>query len=404
MRSLTLVLLLAAAAPAEDLHLRVEPDLQQTDLVQVLHAAFGTTYLYPPHDLGEKTVGARYDFQVPRERAADAADFLIRQCALALRAYPPVKVILPASATETRFRAPGLETEIEFDRGPGSWRGEAEAVGSLSAKTVEALLAEAREGNPVALDILAAMAPRTPPIATAVAALLGRPAVKSRAAATLARFGFFARPVLPALREAAKADAAIGDLVKEIEAARHPALLEPGLATDTAPGRYAVRFETTAGEFEVEVVRDWAPLAADRFWNLVRIGYFDGCRFFRVMPGFIAQFGKSGDPEVSKRWWNATFKDEPVKESNRRGCLCFAKAGPDSRSTQVFLNLKDNTSLDGQGFAAFGRVTKGMEVVDALYSGYGDTPDQGQLHYKGDEYLRQGFPRLDTIKAATVLE
>jgi peptidyl-prolyl cis-trans isomerase A (cyclophilin A) len=404
MRTLTLLLLLAAAAPGEDVQIKVRPDFPLADLIEHLHLALGTTYLYSPDDLKGRTVGGSYDLVVPRERLGDAADFLIRQTGLSLAAYPPVKVILPASAIESRFRATGLETEIEYDRSPGSWREEAETVGSLSGKTVDALLAEALKGKPAALDIVAAMAPRTPPIAAAVAGMLGNPALKSRAGAALARFGFHAKPALPELREAAKADPALLDLVKEIEAARHPALLDPALATGTAPARYAVRFETTAGEFEVEVIRDWAPLGADRFWNLVRIGYFDGCRFFRVLPGSIAQFGKSGDPEVNKRWWNATIKDEPVKESNKRGYLSFAKGAKDSRSTQIFLNLKDNRDLDGQGFAAFGRVTKGMEVVDALYSGYGEEPHQGQLHFKGEEYLRQSFPKLDAIKTARLVE
>jgi peptidyl-prolyl cis-trans isomerase A (cyclophilin A) len=404
MRTLTLLLAIAAAARGENVQIKVHPDLELPEMLQLLHAATGTAYLYPPGDLRGKTAGASYDFVVPRERLGDAADFLIRQCGLTLRDCPPVKVILPASALESRFRAPGLDTEIEFDRGPGGWRGEAEAVGSLSGKTVEALLAEALKDKPMALDLVAAAAPRTPSVAAAVAGMLSRPGLKSRAGAALRRFGFDAKPALPAMRDAAQADPTLGDLVGEIEAARHPALLEPTLATDTAPSRYLVRFETTAGEFDVEVLRDWAPLAADRFWNLVRIGYFDGCRFFRVVPGFVAQFGKSGDPAVNRRWWNATFKDEPVKEANKRGYLSFAKGGKDSRATQVFLNLKDNRDLDGQGFAAFGRVTKGMEVVDALHSGYGEEPDQGQLHFKGEGYLRENFPKLDTIKAARVVE
>lgn len=406
MRTLPLVLLLAAAAPGEDTQIVVAPEMEAIDLVRALQAATGATYLYAPGDLAGRRIGGRYDLVIPRERLGEAADFLVRQCGLSLKALPTVKVILPGSALETRFRTPGLKTEIDFDRGPGSWRGEAEAEGSLSGKTVEALLAEALTDKPEALDILAAMAPRTPPVATAVAKMIERPALRSRALSTLARFGFAARPVLPALQEALKADpdAALQDLVWEIERARHPALRDPTLATGTAPARYVVRFETTKGEFEVEVHRDWAPLAADRFWNLVRIGYFDGCRFFRVLPGAIAQFGKSGDPEVNKRWWNATFRDEPVKEANRRGYLSFAKGGKDSRSTQVFVNLKDNRDLDGQGFAPFGRVTKGMEIADALYSGYGEKPDQGQIHFKGEEYLRMSFRDLDTIKAATIVE
>jgi peptidyl-prolyl cis-trans isomerase A (cyclophilin A) len=241
-------------------------------------------------------------------------------------------------------------------------------------------------------------------VVKAVAALLDRPPVRDSAAALLKEFGFFARPALPALHRIGKTDSAIEQIANEIEAARHPALLDPALATGTAPQRYVVRFETTAGDFDVEVNRDWAPRAADRFWNLVRIGFFDGCRFFRVVPGFVAQFGKSGDPEVNKHWWSSNIKDEPVKESNKRGYLSFAKGGADSRSTQVFVNLQDNKDLDGQGFPAFGRVTKGMEVVDKLYGEYGEKPDQGQIHFKGEDYLRQFFPRLDKIKSVTIVE
>lgn len=404
MRALTLLLLLSTAAPADNVDLRVVADLELRDLLACLNKALGTTYLYPPEDLKGKTVGGRYDLSVPKDRLPDAADFLVRQSGLVLRSYPPVKVVLPETTTEASFRATGLDSEIEFNRGPGAWRGEAEAIGSLSARTVDALLAEAAAGKAEAIDVIAAMGPRTPPIGDALAAMLKNPALKARAAAALARFGFDAKPAFPAVAEAARADPSLEALAKEIAAARHPALLAPALATDTAPHRYKVRFETTAGGFTVEVERDWAPLAADRFWNLVRIGYFDGCRFFRVVPGFIAQFGKSGEPELNRAWWNATFKDEPVKESNKRGYLSFAKGGADSRATQVFLNLRNNANLDGQGFAAFGRVTEGMDVVDALYSGYGEEPDQGQLHFKGDEYLRQNFPKLDTIKAARIVE
>jgi len=404
MRTLALLLFLAPLGAGEDVPIAAAAKTHLGDLVETLAATTGVTYLYPPADLNRQ-LGGRYDFLVPRERLGSAADFLLSQAGLEVRPYPPVKVILPSSALETRFRASGLDAVIQFDRGPGGWTKAQDAQGSLSSATVEALLAEAAKGRKTAFDILAATGPRTPPMIAAVATLLADPALRSEAAATLARFGFPAKPALPALRDAAKADPALEALVREIEAARHPALLSPPLATDTAPQRYVARFETTQGDFEVEVHRDWAPLAADRFYNLVRIGFFDGARFFRVVPGFIAQFGKSGDPEVNKRWYQSTLEDEPVSESNKRGYLSFAKMPqPDTRSTQVFVNLADNPDLDKQGFSAFGRVLRGIEVVDRLYSAYGEEPDQGHLHYKGDDYLKRNFPKLDRIKAATVVE
>ncbi|MFI5403651.1 MAG: peptidylprolyl isomerase, partial [Planctomycetota bacterium] len=360
---------------------------------------------YPPADLNGKTLGGRYDFSVPQERMGDAADFLVRQCGLDLRLFPPVKVVLPASALETRFRCPGLKTEIQFDRGPGGWLTEEDPVGSLSAATVEALLAEAAKGRPVALDLLAAMGPRTPPTVAALRPFLKDPALRSRAAAALVQFGFPARAALDDLRAAAKEDPSLETVVREIEAMRHPGLLAPALANERAPERYVARFATTVGDFDVEVHRASAPLAADRFYNLVRIGFFDGARFTRVVPGFVAQFGKSKDPEVNKRWFQATLKDEPVSESNKRGYLSFAKTPePDTRSTEVFINLKDNKELDGKGFSAFGRVTAGMDVVDRIYSGYGETSNDGHVHFKGDAYLEKNFPKLDKIKAATIVE
>jgi len=177
------------------------------------------------------------------------------------------------------------------------------------------------------------------------------------------------------------------------------------LPSAEAPATFRVTFETTKGEFEIEVRRDWAPRGADRFYSLVRVGFYDGCRFFRVVPAFVAQFGKSGDPEVNKAWWAANIEDDPRVESNLRGYVTFAQGNtPNTRSTQVFVSLTDNSHLDGHGFAPFARVTKGMEVVDRLYSGYGEDPDQGLIHYRGETYLKENFPKLDWIRRATVVE
>ncbi|QDT65723.1 peptidylprolyl isomerase [Calycomorphotria hydatis] len=169
------------------------------------------------------------------------------------------------------------------------------------------------------------------------------------------------------------------------------------------PDLFKVKFETTAGDFELEVHRGWAPVGADRFYKLVKAGFYDDCKFFRVVPGFVVQFGINGNPNVSAIWRNATIKDDAVKESNKRGYITFATSGPNSRTTQLFINLEDNPRLDGMGFAPFGDVTKGMDVVDKIYSRYGERPDQGRIQSQGNRYLNAAFPELDGITKVTVI-
>jgi peptidyl-prolyl cis-trans isomerase A (cyclophilin A) len=153
------------------------------------------------------------------------------------------------------------------------------------------------------------------------------------------------------------------------------------------------------------VHRQWSPRGADRFYNLVRARFFDGDEFFRVVKGFVVQFGISGYPAVSSAWQNATIKDDAVKASNTRGTITFADAGPNTRTTQVFVNLASNASLDSQGFSPFGRVTRGMGVVDKLYAGYGEavTNLQGEIAAQGNSFLRKHFPKLDRILKARIL-
>ncbi len=181
-----------------------------------------------------------------------------------------------------------------------------------------------------------------------------------------------------------------------------PALLHPATLTAKAPDVYEVTFKTTAGDFVVTVTRAWAPLGADRFYNLVKHGFFTDAAFFRVVPGFIVQFGLNANPAVNKVWDKASIKDDPVAQSNHTGYLTFATAGPSTRTTQLFINLGENGSLDGQGFAAFGQVTTGMDVVQKIYSGYGESPDQAQITSQGKAYLDKSFPKLDHIISATV--
>lgn len=185
------------------------------------------------------------------------------------------------------------------------------------------------------------------------------------------------------------------------------ALLKPALLKDTAPDTYQVKFETTRGDFTVTVTRSWAPLAADRFYNLVKHHYFDGARFFRVVPGFVVQFGINANPLVNAAWEKATIKDEPVTQKNKRGTLTFAKTSlPNSRTVQIFINLKDNPSLDSQGFAPFASVDeKGMNVVEMMYDQYGDSAglDQQAMEKGGEQYVSTKWPKLDTIRTAYLI-
>jgi peptidyl-prolyl cis-trans isomerase A (cyclophilin A) len=194
-------------------------------------------------------------------------------------------------------------------------------------------------------------------------------------------------------------------------AARQPALLEPDSERfrATAPAAFRVRFETTDGDFVVEARRDWAPAGVDRFYNLVRNGFYDGAAFFRIVPDFVVQFGLSGDPRVAAAWRAQMIPDDPVREANTRGRLTFAMSGPGTRTTQLFINLGDNRRLDAMGFAPLGEVVEGMEVVQRLHAGYGEGPpmgrgpDQGRIMTEGDAYLKQSFAQLDYVKRATIV-
>ena len=178
--------------------------------------------------------------------------------------------------------------------------------------------------------------------------------------------------------------------------------MDPAKWNKESPASYKARFETTVGAFTVQVQREWAPIGADRFYNLVASGYFNGARFFRVVPGFVVQFGLNADPSVSSAWKMTKLQDDPVRRSNGRGFLTFATSGPNSRTTQLFINLKDNLQLDQMGFSPFGLVTEGMDVVDKITAEYGENPQQPEIEQKGEAYLEQSFPKLDKITKATV--
>lgn len=187
-------------------------------------------------------------------------------------------------------------------------------------------------------------------------------------------------------------------------------LLDPSKLNEKGPDLYRARFETSKGAFVIEVHRDWAPKGADHFYNLVKNGYYDDVRFFRVLSGFMAQFGINGDPKINAALHEANIQDDPVKQSNTRGMVSYAMRGPDTRTTQVFINFSDrNAQLDRMGFAPFGRVVEGMEVVDKLYSGYGEGapsgtgPEQQRAQEEGNAYLAKTFPELDYVKTARIV-
>jgi len=183
-------------------------------------------------------------------------------------------------------------------------------------------------------------------------------------------------------------------------------LLKPALLKDKAPDTFQVKFETTRGEFTMTVNRAWSPLGADRFYNLVKHHYFDNARIFRVVPGFVAQFGISAYPPVTAAWRTATIKDDPRNQINKRGTIVFATSGPNTRTTQLFINMKDNSFLDSQGFTPFGTVDgNGMNVVEMFYDQYGDNAglDQEPMEKAGEAYVAQKWPKLDTIKSATLV-
>jgi peptidyl-prolyl cis-trans isomerase A (cyclophilin A) len=181
-----------------------------------------------------------------------------------------------------------------------------------------------------------------------------------------------------------------------------PSLYRPSSLHDRAPEQFRVRFTTTKGDVVLEVTRAMAPLGADRFYNLTKYGFYNGNGFFRVVPGFVVQFGLSPVPAVNAAWENAKIQDDPVQGSNSRGTLCFATSGANTRTTQLFINLGNNTPLDGQGFAPFGRVVEGMELVDQINAAYGQTPNQDLITKQGAAYLKTHFPGLDYITKAII--
>jgi peptidyl-prolyl cis-trans isomerase A (cyclophilin A) len=180
-------------------------------------------------------------------------------------------------------------------------------------------------------------------------------------------------------------------------------LRNPSALTEQAPPTFQAAFDTSKGRFVVEVHREWAPVGADRFYNLVKNGFFDDVRFFRVIEGQLAQFGMHGNPKVQEAWRDAVVRDDPVRHGNVRGSVSFASRGPNTRTTQLFINLRDNSAYDRLGFAPFAEVVMGIDVVDSLYGGYEERPDQPLIDEEGNAYLTREFPNLDYVKKAAIL-
>jgi len=181
-------------------------------------------------------------------------------------------------------------------------------------------------------------------------------------------------------------------------------LLDPSKLNETAPDTFIVNAVTTKGNIKFELHRDWAPNGVDRFYNLVKAGFFSDIALFRMAHGFVVQFGIHGSPIVSSVWREANIPDDPVKESNTRGTIVFATAGPNTRTTQLFINLGDNSFLDSKGFSPIGKIVEGMDVVDKLNFEYGESPNQGAIQMKGNEYLKKNFPNLDYFVSMSLAE
>jgi peptidyl-prolyl cis-trans isomerase A (cyclophilin A) len=240
-----------------------------------------------------------------------------------------------------------------------------------------------------AASLAFAQAPPPPPqAATKAPAAPAKPAAAKPAAV---------KPTVPAKPPAAAKPKPAAALPK-------PVLTNPATFKTQGPDTFKVKFTTPKGDFVVQVNRAWAPLGADRFFNLIRAGFYNDAHFFRLVKGFVVQFGIHANPAISRVWQNANLEDDAVRESNKRGTISYATRGPNTRTTQLFINLGDNSRLDGMGFAPFAAVVEGMDVVDKLYDGYGEEAQQGLIQEQGAAYLRKNFPMMDFVKTAVIFD
>ena len=294
-----------------------------------------------------------------------------------------------------RFATVAMMTALLVGAGCGK-KAEAPAEGAAKPATVEPA---AKPAEPAAAPAEPAAKPAEP--VAAPAEPVAAPAEPAAAPAEPA-----AAPAEPA---AAPADPAAAPAAAPANPA---ALMDPSKLTETAPAEFKVKFVTTKGDVVLAIKRDWAPLGADRFYNLVKNGFYTDIAFFRVVQEprpFMAQFGIHGDPKIAAVWMDASISDDPPKQSNTRGRITFATRGPNTRTTQLFINYGDNSNLDGMGFSPFGEVESGMEIVDALYGGYGEGyprgrgPDQGRIQTEGNTYLKADIGQFDYLKSAEIL-
>jgi len=417
MRRIALIaLLLTPAAAAENVELRVAAELSVRDLLTMASLMTGHPYLYSAKAVGDRKVGSKLALVFPKAKYERVIRFVLDLADLEVRSYKGLSVVFGDRATAASFACAGTDLILEFSRPPAGWANLADGAGSLDAKTTKALVAKvmAPDGKdrPTATALLGLLGARRKDIVDALRDALKATdkAVQVEAAKALGRHGHGARPALPELKILAKtlsgqAQEGVRAAIANIEGSVDPALLDPTLANAAAPDSFKVRFETTKGDFTVEFVKAWAPHGVRRVYNLVRIGYYENVAFFRAVKGFVVQFGLHGQPRVTGAWRTANLLDDPVKESNQEGTVTFAKTNrPNSRSIQLFINIRDNSRLDRMGFAPVGRVIDGMEVVRALHDGYGEKPNQERIRFDGNAYLKRHFPNLDYIRKATILK
>ena len=417
MRRIALIaLLLAPAAPAENVEFYADPALSIEDLLTMASMQTGEPYLYAAEAVGSRTVGSKVRVVFPKAKYERVIRFVLDLAGLEIRSYEGLFVVFGDRASTARFACTGLDMVLEFSRPPAGWANLADSAGSLNAKTTKALVARAMapkgKDRATAISLLGVLGARRKDIVDALRDALEATdkAVSLKAAKALGRHGHGARPALPKLKTLAKtlsgpAQKSVQAAIARIEGAVDPALLDPTLANEAAPDSFKVRFETTKGDFTVEFIKAWAPHGVRRVYNLVRIGYYEDVAFFRAVKGFVVQFGLHGQPKVTGAWRTANLLDDPVKESNQEGTVTFAKTGrPNSRSIQLFISTRDNSRLDNMGFAPVGRVIDGMEVVRALHDGYGEKPNQERIRFDGNAYLKRHFPNLDYIRKATILK